>query len=375
MINASSSRTAEVLLQNCGCCVVYYCNLLCTLTPCCKTDWLTICHFSELPRWDIQYLGITWLQLTSSSYACLCVIALVWVGLVCDRKLGKSATIVSSWNAPHCLQVKDNSNAGQVATAFASQCNRTGSGRTSFLCQQLQLQVAASTNGSLGKRPAAICSLLNECSTEAKSDLSCAVTGPSSGVPSMPLTDLDTCTLDGARAQSSSTQVPGFSLPSTALGANQCTSISDCSGESRCSLAGSTSQLCTCANAVDTCSPLGTCLLTPCAACRKCMSKAQEFVAQQQAASTPSSGLAGAWSTFCSANAVALGLADSSICSQASSTISSSYNANAGRRAGMLCTQLKLCTADMGSSCLITSTLGTTTSARQIDLCTVEVRC
>ena len=296
-------------------------------------------------------------------------------GFVCKIKHGGLATIVLSCHTPSCLQVKDNSDAGQVATAFASQCNRTGSGRTSFLCQQLQQQVAASTNGSLGKRPAAICSLLDECSTAAKSDLSCAVTGPSSGVPSMPVTDLDTCTLDGARAQSSSTQVPGFSLPGTALGANQCASIADCSGESRCSLAGSTSQLCTCANAVDTCSPLGTCLLTPCAACRKCMSKAQEFVAQQQAASTPSSGLAGAWSTFCSANAAALGLADSSLCSQVSSTISSSYNANAGRRAGMLCTQLKLCTADMGSSCLITSTLGATTSDREIDLCTVEVRC
>jgi hypothetical protein len=99
------------------------------------------------------------------------------------------------------------------------------------------------------------------------------------------------------------------------------------------------------------------------------MSKAQEFVAGPATASD----VAGAWATFCSTNVAGLGLADSSLCSQVSSTISSSHNSNAGRRAGMLCTQLKLCTADMGSTCLITSTIAGTVTGRQIDLCIVEV--
>jgi hypothetical protein len=101
---------------------------------------------------------------------------------------------------------------------------------------------------------------------------------------------------------------------------------------------------------------------------------ARKFVAQQQANKASAAAVAEAWPVFCTAEASGLGVNDSSICNQVGESIQSSYNSNVGRRAGMLCTLVKVCTADMGPGCLLSTTLGNATTNLEINQCTVEVR-
>jgi hypothetical protein len=220
--------------------------------------------------------------------------------------------------------------------------------------------VGASKQGLLAGRPAALCRELGECPSEVASDTTCLVTSPNAGSPPMSVLSLDYCTSDGAQGG----PLPGVSLGGV-ISPGHCVTNDNCLEDARCSFANRT-ELCTCLNGVDTCTSLGMCVATDCGRCKACIAAAAAFTGLHRA--SPSSILNGAWPGFCR-NTLKLSL---ELCADAGAVVSSSRNANAGRRPAMICSLVKQCVEDVSSSCLVSATVSGQLVTTDVDLCTQE---
>jgi hypothetical protein len=97
---------------------------------------------------------------------------------------------------------RDNSTTTVIASGVAAWC--AGSGRSNTVCKALQAAVAASYRGNLGRRAAAICSRLSDCSADVlAAGSSCTVTvGAASSAAAV-----DTCTVEGTAGGTSITGI------------------------------------------------------------------------------------------------------------------------------------------------------------------------
>ena len=217
-----------------------------------------------------------------------------------------------------------------VASAFWTACER--SGRSNGVCYEVQLAIAASVKGNLGKRPAAVCRLLTECPVEQLSEANCTIPIPDKAA-AVPVSELDYCTVSGF---SSGNRVVGVAAAEAPLDTNRCFTTADCgSAERGCVGATDGATVCVCADGVDTCKQLGQCALTSCGVCSTCIQKAAAFVDANKASDVPT--LVTAFLKECSAWGKSEG-----VCTSVAAAISSSFNGYMGRRAGMLCSQLQV---------------------------------
>lgn len=248
--------------------------------------------------------------------------------------------------------------AGAVAKAFGQYCGSLSAYAGTFVCQPVQAAIAGSNNGALGKRPAALCSMLGDCALPA--DSKCEVEGakPNTTIAS---SSLDACTVDGLPGGA---LVPGVSA-SVDVPAGKCLGASDADVGQVCSFAGG-QQLCTCKGGKDTCARLGTLVQTDCGRCSQCVSQAAAFTTAQQ--DTPDAQLAAAWTTFCTGPLARAPAA----CAAVADAISA--NPRVGRRAGLLCGLLKDCAQAAGKEpCGVkVQTNATGTKTGPLDMCTVE---
>lgn len=149
--------------------------------------------------------------------------------------------------APFSASQEGVTSATDIAAAFTPFC--TSLGYTQLECGAVASLIQNSLNGNLGKRPAAICTRLNECPT---SDVrNCTITAGSDPTE-LPL---DQCTLEGVEG---GTQLPGVSNGSLPEGS--CRSDADCPDPLLCDSTTNSTSLCTCVDGTDSCETLGTCV-------------------------------------------------------------------------------------------------------------------
>jgi hypothetical protein len=206
------------------------------------------------------------------------------------------------------------------------------------VCYEAQLAIAASIRGNLGKRPAAACRLIGDCSMERLSAANCTipilVAEGSEEPTSVPVKELDYCTVTGFV---NGGRVDGNAAPEAPLQTDRCFTSEDCdSAEKKCASATDGATVCVCSDGMDTCKPLGQCALTDCGKCNSCMEKAGAFVEANKASNV--SSLVTAFVNECKS----WGKVES-MCSSVASAITNSFEGYMGRRAGMLCSQLQVC--------------------------------
>lgn len=249
---------------------------------------------------------------------------------------------------PFTSTVLSNQTADQVANAFYTFC--LGTGRTSAGCFDVQFAISGTKNGNLGRRPGAICKELEEGCNQ---DLgSCTITGST----------LDVCSQDGLATGS---LVPNIAA-STTLPSGTCRADADCNNlDKRCSM-DSTTELCTCSGAVDTCTTLGQCVDTPCKTCKSCILKLQNHTTTEAHLLINSSQVATDFYGLCMDPATGL---EQSSCQPMADYIGFTWNNNFGKRAGALCGMLNQCALDIASSCQLSNGASLTGA---LDTCTVE---
>lgn len=221
--------------------------------------------------------------------------------------------------------VKDVFKSDAVAAQFQSFC--VGSGRNYLACTTAAAAIADSTGGNLGRRPAAICRALAECSTTLGSCNVSAVAGAAAQ-------PLDLCTTTGV---ASGAGVDGvWPVGQAPIGA--CLADASCTGQGMfCSMA-SPRRACSCqsGSGADSCVAMGSCQLTPCKQCGDCIASLASYVAGVPAGAN-STDIAEAFRVQCIGNGSA-----TPECTLTAAYIAAGRS-NSGRRAGALCSMMGEC--------------------------------
>jgi len=142
-----------------------------------------------------------------------------------------------------------------------------------------------------------------------------------------------------------------------------CFNSSDCSSGFDCITTDKT--ICTCdpATGVDTCRPLGSCVMQPCKACEVCVQAMQLFPDIVKGV-TKADGIAERFKTFCA------GTGRSPLaCDATAMAIASSVAGSLGRRVGALCRSLTEC-GELNSTCTVGVSTGS--APQPLNLCSVE---
>jgi hypothetical protein len=154
--------------------------------------------------------------------------------------------------------------ASAVSAAFKSLC--VGQGKTLEACNAFAVEIEASYQGNLGKRPALICRKMGECAA-ALSATNCTLIPANNVTNATAITaaDLTLCSSNGVSATA---LVPGVSASNASVPADKCTEAVPCSqatGVFGCSYISPEVQ-CKCddATGTDTCVPLGQCVEESC---------------------------------------------------------------------------------------------------------------
>lgn len=151
-----------------------------------------------------------------------------------------------------------------VAAAFTTFC--VGQGQTPEACNSFAVEIEASYQGNLGKRPALICRKMGDCAA-ALSAANCTLIAANNATNATAITaaDLRLCSSNGVNA---SALVPGVSASNASVPADKCTEAAPCSpaaGVFGCSyLTPEVQCKCDDATGADTCVPLGQCVEESC---------------------------------------------------------------------------------------------------------------
>lgn len=140
-------------------------------------------------------------------------------------------------------------------------------------------------------------------------------------------------------------------------------------------------KVCRCLDGGDSCDNAGSCAvrkvvqpvavpLTPCQECQQCITAVQPFVATAVAsASDTADSLAGRFEALCLSNYTSKDVVN---CKNAKNAVSYSYRGNAARRAGVLCTKLGKCSANLNCMSLNTTNSTGQTLVGTLSMCTAE---
>ncbi|KAF8072463.1 olpB [Scenedesmus sp. PABB004] len=253
---------------------------------------------------------------------------------------------------PAVAALAGNATGKEVGQAVYGWCSATYS---LTACRELQAAVAASYAGSLGRRPGALCARLKEC----------APALPGCGF------SVDVCSTSGTRGNG--TSVPG-TFSGAALPVGACAADGDCTGGQRCSMAAQV-KVCRCLDGTDVCDMAGTCRdlpappvmappLTPCEQCKRCVGLVAPLAAAAAAGNDSANALAASMEVACLANLTAKDVVG---CAELRRAISRSFNGNAAKRAGLICSRLGRCPASLPATCQLSASANSSLS-----LCTVE---
>ena len=179
--------------------------------------------------------------------------------------------------------------------------------------------------------------------------------------------ELDDCTVEGLPG---GTVLPEIHAANSKLPGGSCQITADCGSTDLICDTSSSTPFCTCQGGVDRCKPISICKPTPCSLCDSCIqSLVTKFL--------PANLYEGREAVAANFNAVCPTLLGASTeqCSVVSNKIL--YNlprGNIGRRAGLLCAKLGVCTSSMMTACkLVVNKPSTGTNLTgYLDLCTVE---
>jgi hypothetical protein len=144
--------------------------------------------------------------------------------------------------------IPDAATAAEITEAVLATCNEAAYDASK--CQQAAAAVAASMQGNIGRRPAAVCRRLGACAPGAP----CNVTVVSSVTRQVVTAMVDECTIDGVV-----NGAPAGGNMTSGLAAGQCWKDSDCGKAQLCERYGNSPVLCSCKGGVDSCTPVGTC--------------------------------------------------------------------------------------------------------------------
>jgi hypothetical protein len=151
-----------------------------------------------------------------------------------------------------------------VAAAFRTFC--TGQGKTLEDCSGFAMEIEASHQGNLGKRPALICRKMGECTAQI-STTNCTLI-PANNVTNATAITAMHLTLCSSNGVDAAALVPGVSASNASVPADKCTEAAPCSqakGVFGCSyLTPEVQCKCDAATGVDTCVPLGQCVEESC---------------------------------------------------------------------------------------------------------------
>jgi hypothetical protein len=216
-----------------------------------------------------------------------------------------------------------------LAAAFQPYC--LSKNYTAASCSAAVTKIlAAATPLPFGKRAGSLCAVMSMCNATTIPDA--CVLKPTASLNGTGGAALDMCAVEGVVA---GTDVQGTTR-NLDLPAGRCDTDAGCNTDGgnsfMCNLA-LTAQLCTCYKGDDTCRAVGTCQLRPCPACEKCLTDFAGVTAVNFAAMCISQNR----------SAVA--------CANAASGIASSFNGNAGSRAGAVCQMLGECSPAGISGC------------------------
>ncbi len=149
----------------------------------------------------------------------------------------------------------------EVAAAFAAWCSAAG--YQPAACLAVQRTILESTNGNVGRRAGALCSLLGPCSGQAAAKCTFRVQGSGfdSGAEPLPEGPLDQCTAEGVSGGSQlQVELPAGAVTASTAPAGTCFQDADCPGQGTlCNREDHSVLVCGCSGGLDSCTPAGRC--------------------------------------------------------------------------------------------------------------------